>query len=128
MMGNYSYDEFSDLVEEVYDEFDKKYFDGLNAGIIIEENIFYHPESVDDDLIALGAYRRDLLGNSIVIYYGSFMKMFGYLEKEDLKEKIKSTLGHELTHHLEFSAGENGLEVEDLEFINKYKETKWQKF
>ncbi|EFI41508.1 MULTISPECIES: metallopeptidase family protein [Peptoniphilus] len=115
-------DEVENILNEIYDEIPQRMFKYLNGGIIIEENICYHPESKNDDLICLGAYKRSMLGNSIIIYYGSFMNMYGYLSHEELKEKLRETLHHELTHHLEWLAKENDLEIEDREFINRYKE------
>ncbi|CDZ74673.1 hypothetical protein ING2D1G_0490 [Peptoniphilus sp. ING2-D1G] len=115
-------DEFQSIVEELYYGFDQRYFKYLNGGIVIEEGVCYHPASKDKDLLVLGAYKRDIVGNSIILYYGSFMEMYGYLTREDLEERISDTLRHELTHHLEFLARENDLEIEDLEYIQRYKE------
>lgn len=113
-------DEVEELLEEIYTEIDKKYFDKLNGGIIIEENICYHPCGKNGELLCLGAYRIDLMGRSIVIYYGSIMEVFAYLTREELKEKLKGILLHELTHHLEFLAGENDLVIEDEKYIKEY--------
>lgn len=113
-------DEVQELLEEIYDEIDKVYFNKLNGGIVIEENICYHPRGKNKELICLGAYRKDLMGRSIVIYYGSIMEVFSYLTKEQLKEKLREVLLHELTHHLEFLAGENDLVIEDEKYIKEH--------
>ncbi|MDO5041348.1 MAG: metallopeptidase family protein [Peptoniphilus sp.] len=115
-------DEFQRIVEKIYDEFDERFFVHLNGGVVIEEDVCYHPEVRDGDLLVLGAYRRDLIGRSIILYYGSFMEMYGYLTEEELEREIRKTFEHELTHHLEFLARENDLEVEDLKYIRRYKE------
>ncbi len=115
-------DEFQSIVEKIYDEIDERFLEHLNGGVVIEEEVYYHPESKNEDLLVLGAYKRDLIGRSIILYYGSFMDMYGYLTKEELEEKIRETFEHELTHHLEFLARENNLEIEDLKYIQKYKE------
>lgn len=115
-------DEVEELLNEIYEETPKILFRDLNGGIVIEEDICYHPESINNDLICLGVYRRDMLGRNIAIYYGSIMKLFGHLSREELKEKLKGVFYHELTHHNEYLAKEYGLEIEDREFLNKYKE------
>ncbi|MGO1581410.1 MAG: metallopeptidase family protein [Peptoniphilaceae bacterium] len=118
-------DEVHEILQELYDELyevDKDIYSGLNGGIVLEEGIKYHPEGNREDLIILGEYCRDILGKQVKIYYGSFMKMYGYLSREDLKDKLRKTFQHELTHHVEFLAKEYDLEIEDRKFIKKYKE------
>lgn len=120
-------DEVEELLNEIYEETPKILLRDLNGGIVIEEEICYHPESVNNDLVCLGAYKRDLLGRNVVIYYGSMMKMYGHLSREGLKEELKKVLYHELTHHNEYLAKEYGLEIADREFLDKYKENRWIK-
>ncbi|WP_246060457.1 metallopeptidase family protein [Peptoniphilus catoniae] len=115
-------DEFCKILDELYDEFDPRVFEGLNGGVIVEDRTEYHPEAENKDLVVLGAYKRDLLGKSILIYYGSFMELYGYMDTQDLKVEMRKTFRHEITHHLEYLAGENDLEIEDMKFIESYKE------
>ena len=61
------------------------------------------------------------MGRLIRIYYGSFEKLFGYLEEEELKEKLRETLFHEFTHHLESLAGERDLEIQDAKQLARYR-------
>ena len=126
------YKEFEDILNELYDELPEGILDHLNGGILIDDNICYHPLAVNNELICLGVYRRNILGNSIVMYYGSFMELFGDLPHDEFKEKIRHTLYHELTHHIESLAGERDLEKKDIEFLKSYKNNKgvdkWKKF
>ena len=114
-------DEFEEILEELYNELPEGILNNLNGGIIIEEDIMYHPESENNDIICLGAYRRDMIGNSIIICYGSFMEMHGLLPREELKEKVKETLYHEITHHLEFQAGNEDLVENDNRELSRIK-------
>ncbi|MDO5715324.1 MAG: metallopeptidase family protein [Tissierellia bacterium] len=114
-------DEVEEILNDIYDEIPAKYLKGLNGGILISEEIKYHPKAKRKDLIVLGQYERSILGRSITIFYGSFMEMFGFLTHEELREKLKETLFHELTHHLEFLANEKDLELEDLRQLQEYK-------
>ncbi|MDO5028676.1 MAG: metallopeptidase family protein [Bacillota bacterium] len=117
-------DEFEEILNEIYAEIPEKFFEDLNLGVVIEEDLSYHPKSQDNDLFSLGAYKRGPLGRGIVIYYGSFMKLFGFLPRELLKEKIRETFLHELQHHREFMARYADLEVEDAQYIKEYEDSK----
>ncbi len=67
-------------------------------------------------LYTLGEYHRHpVMGRGIVLYYGSFERVFPHLmEDEDrLRLEIDRVLRHELTHHLESQAGSRDLEIED---------------
>ena len=55
------------------------------------------------------------------MYYGSFMALYSYYSHEEIAEKLKETLYHELTHHLETLAGENDLVLEDLAFMERHR-------
>lgn len=114
-------DEVNELLDEIYEEIPEYVLEGLNGGIVISEEVKYHPESVGDDLIILGQYERSILGQRVTIFYGSIMEMYWDLPGEELKEKLRGVLFHELTHHMEFLAKEKDLEIEDKEFIEKYK-------
>jgi len=114
-------DEVEEILEEICEKIPKYAYDKLNGGIILSEDTKYHEESVGDSLIILGEYKRDITGNMIVIYYGSFMEMFGYYSHDRLYEKLEHTLLHEFTHHLEFMANEYGLVIEDQKFLEEYK-------
>ncbi|RVU55121.1 metallopeptidase family protein [Anaerosphaera multitolerans] len=118
------FEEFEEILNELYDELPKRILEGLNGGIRIVEDISYHPADEDGGLVILGAYKRDILGKSILIYYGSFMELYGHMSREALKDKVRSTLHHEITHHLEFLAGEKDLEIEDAKFLMEFKRRK----
>ena len=60
------------------------------------------------------------MGRLIEIYYGSFERMFSYMDRDQLKDKLREVLRHEFRHHIESLAGERGLEIEDEKYINRY--------
>ena len=53
--------------------------------------------------------------------------MYGYLDREDLKDKLRHVLFHEFTHHLEFLARNYDLEIEDEEFMEDYRK-RWKDY
>jgi len=81
-------------------------------------------EYIDEDgLYILGHYHVQPhgLGRYVSIYYGSLIRAYGWMPPEQFKGQIKSTLHHELTHHLESLAGDKSLEVQDAIDRAKYK-------
>lgn len=118
-------EEFEDLLEEVALEIPEEYYKNLNGGVVVDENVHYHEKSTGEDLVVLGEYHYSYsCGRQVVIYYGSFEKLYGWMNKEQLKEQMRETLTHELLHHWEHQAGEHQLEDQDHRQIAEYLENK----
>lgn len=116
-------DELHEILDEIAEEVPVEFFHKLNQGIVLLQEYKLHPESRDiDKLYIMGEYVRSVAGRHIVIYYGSFKKVYRGYSREFLREKLRETLFHEFTHHLESLAGEKGLEIEDAENLAKYLE------
>ena len=107
----------NDIADEIPDEF----FGRLNGGVILSEECKPHPEG-SGDLYIMGQYfnTRDM-GRYICIYYGSFMRLHGGAPESVLRSRLRETLRHEFTHHLESLAGERGLEIKDRVKMNEYR-------
>lgn len=118
-----SQEEFLEMLDDIADEIPRKFFDGLNSGIILRPEAKVHPKSDPWKLLwVMGEYRiSPTLGRSIYIYYGSFERLHGDLDRESLRKKVRHTVIHEFQHHLESLAGENGLAVEDARKMARYK-------
>jgi predicted Zn-dependent protease with MMP-like domain len=113
-------EEVRELLSECMDELPEVFFRDLNLGVVLLEEAKPHPLRRGDDLYILGEYRRTQLGRQIVLYYGSFMKLFSHLSAEQLKERLRDTLRHEFRHHLEFLAGDYSLIQEDKRQLEAY--------
>lgn len=102
------------LPEEIFFE--------LNGGVLLKEELKFHPERLADDLVILGEYYRDpIFGRYVVIYYGSMRHVYQGSSDEVFLQALERVLKHELTHHLEHRAGEHDLEREDeKELIHYY--------
>ena len=101
------------LLEQIAETLPAELYKDLNGGILLFPQEKIRPYSVADDLYILGEYQSGgSMGRLIKIYYGSFEKLFGSLSEEEFKERLKKTLFHEFTHHLESLAGERDLEIE----------------
>lgn len=116
-----SIDEVQDILDDLAEELPKEFYKELNGGILLLPESKQSPYARNDDLYILGEYQVGYsMGRLIKIYYGSFMKLFGYMDAEQLKVRLRHTLRHEFTHHLESLAGEKGLEIKDAEFLKGY--------
>lgn len=118
-----SQDEFLEMLDEIAGEIPREFFNELNGGILLRPEAKLHPDSEPWRLLwVMGEYRRSgTLGRSIYIYYGSFERLHGNLEKSELRKKVRHTVIHEFRHHLESLAGEHGLEREDARNLARYK-------
>ena len=114
-------EEVKKMLDEIADGFPDELYRELNGGIILLPETKLNTVSRNNNLYILGEYHKGgNMGRYITIYYGSFEQVFGYLEKEALKQQLEHTLKHEFTHHLESLAGERGLEIKDAQYIAGY--------
>ncbi len=122
-----TFEEMETMLDEIACELPKEIYTDLNGGISLVRRAKLHPESSDpQDLYILGEYYNDRkgyggLGRYILIYYGSFAAVYDHLSENQLRKKLKETLSHEFTHHLESMAGERDLEITDARNLARYK-------
>ena len=115
-------DEMQEILDMLAMELPQKFYDELNGGILLLPDRKLSPEALDGDLYTMGEYHYShSMGRYITIYYGSFMALFGDAPKEELTERLRGTLRHEFTHHLESLAGEKDLEREDERQLARYR-------
>lgn len=117
-------DEVKAMLDDIDDELPEVFYKDLNGGVILSPDTKLHPASeANHPLYILGEYHYEPrgLGRYIVIFYGSFMKTCAHLKPEQLRKRLRKTVLHEFTHHLESLAGERGLEIKDAQDLVKYK-------
>ncbi len=115
---------FTEILDELFEEVPEDILKGLNLGVAVSEEVKVHHKAVNDDLIILGQYKRSGMGKGIVIYYGSFMRLYPHYREDQLRERMRQILYHELRHHMEYRANNKDLEVEDELFLARYEERK----
>ena len=118
-----SIDEVNDILDEMAEGFPEVLFNGLNGGINLLEEAVPDPEFPEGEMYILGEYCDDLLGNYVNLYYGSFAAL---AEKEDWdratwEEELRTTLSHELTHHMESRGGLHALDDRDAEELEEFR-------
>lgn len=119
---NYDIEKINEILDDIVDEIDASLFNGLNGGIVLKEEIKYHKESLNNDLVILGEYVRFGVLKQIFIYYGSIEHLYPSYTEEQLKSRLKDLINHELRHHVEYKAGVDDLVREDNEYIKNHKE------
>ena len=113
-----SIDRVGDILDELAEELPKEFYRELSGGIILMPEEKRSPHG--DDLCIMGEYSVSQNGRIIKIYYGSFEKMYSWMDEEQLTEELREVLRHEFTHHIESLAGERGLEIKDEQQLREY--------
>lgn len=108
-----SIDKMYEMLDQIASEFPEEFYKELNGGISLLPERKISPYAIGNDLFILGEYHHDKMGRYIYIFYGSFMRIYGNLSESELRERLKKTVAHEFTHHMESLAGERGLEIKD---------------
>ena len=114
-----SIEEMKRMLSALLDELPAPLFEGLNGGVsLLEEE---RPDPGLSEVYVLGEYVQDLLGSSIVLYYGSFAQVFGDATRSAMEKELRKTLRHEFRHHIEAMAGADDLDVEDARRMEEYR-------
>ena len=117
-----TYDEVSRMLEDIIDETPEQLLRGLTGGVVLSEEYKLHPDrSQASRLYIMGEYQTGITGCRIVIYYGSFMAVYGYADSDTFREKLRHTFAHELRHHVERLSGIRDLEKYDKEKLDRYR-------
>lgn len=106
---------------DFWEEIPPAYRAGVEA-LVVEEEAAHHPEM--SEIFTLGeclsehwpsAYSEEGgdVRSRVVLYYGSFRELSERDPAFAWEEEIWETLLHELLHHREFAAAEDGLEIYD---------------
>lgn len=116
-------DEVNDILNDMADSFPEALFENLNGGLNLLEEAMPDEEFPEGEMYILGEYCEDMLGRYIDLYYGSFAAL---AEREDWdrktwEEELRTTLAHELTHHLEALGGLHSLDDRDAEELARWR-------
>lgn len=114
-----TYDQMGNWLEEIAAEFPDAFFEDLDGGIQLDREAVPDENFPDGQMYVLGEYRHNMLGRYIVLYYGSFVKLYHDYDEEEWQEEIFATVAHEFTHHMEDTAGLHALDDKDLEFLRE---------
>ena len=110
-------DEVNDLLDEIAESFPGALFRELNGGVNLLEESLPDPEFPEGEMYILGEYCTDCLGLYINLYYGSFAALAQQenWDQSTWESELRTTLSHELTHHIELLSGLHALDDRDAE-------------
>ncbi len=118
---DYTIDRAENLLEEIIDQMPDYLFHDLNGGVVLMEEVKFHPEAKNKDLLIMGKYIRFGVRRQINIYFGSIKYVYNKLTEDRLKNILEEILVHELRHHMEYKANVKDLILEDEAYIKEYK-------
>ena len=104
-----SYKEAGKMLDKAMEALPTGIFDGLNGGV----NLIEEAKADSKGGYILGLYHNNMMGRYVEIFYGSFAALYGDIPAMQFERRLKSTLHHELTHHIEALAGDRSLEQWD---------------
>ena len=108
---------FAAMLDEQAALLPERIFQHLNLGVGVVERVKLDRHATPErPLYVLGEYRtHPVMGRGILLYYGSFERVYPHLAEEALRQEMDRVLKHELTHHLESLAGSRALEMADAQ-------------
>ena len=109
-------EEFRRIAAELTDELPEEFFKELNGGVIVSERAVIPRYARGNDLFAMGQYQVYAGMRQIVLYKGSFDRVYPRADAEETRRILRGVLRHEFRHHLESLGGVRGpssLEAED---------------
>ena len=117
-----SIDRVEEMLNHIAERMPQEFYEELNGGIALLPQTEMHGESrPGHPIYIMGRYERDLLGNRIVLYYGSFRAVYPYADEKKLYDALQHTLSHEFRHHMEMRAGVKDLILWDEEQMKRYR-------
>ena len=118
-----STEEYRAIVSDLLDELPEAFFRELTGGVIMSEALVIPDYARDDDLYTLGQYQVCYGVRQIVMFKGSFDRLYPQADVPAAREILRGILRHEFRHHIEFLGGihnSSSLEAEDERTTRAY--------
>ena len=111
-----SIDEYQQIVSELVDELPTEFFRELSGGVIVSDAAEIPDYARDNDLYTMGHYQITSGMRQIVMFKGSFDRVYPQADPAEARDILRGVLRHEFRHHLESLGGvhnSSSLEAED---------------
>lgn len=111
-----SVDAYRAIVSELLDELPAEFFRELSGGVIVSDSFAIPDYARGEDIYLMGLYKAFAGVRQIVLYKGSFDRVYPHADADEARRILRGILRHEFRHHLEFLGGVHGsasLEAED---------------
>ena len=118
-----STEEYRAIVSELMDELPEAFFRKLTGGVIMSEAVVVPDYARGDDLYTLGQYQVYYGVRQIVMFKGSFGRLYPQVDAAEAREILRGVLRHEFRHHIEYLGGihnASSLEAEDAQKKRAY--------
>lgn len=109
-------EEYREIISELIDELPEEFFRKLSGGVIVSEASAIPDYARGNDLYTMGQYQVSSGMRQIIMYKGSFDRVYPQANAAEARELLRSILRHEFRHHLESLGGvrnSSSLEAED---------------
>ncbi len=109
-------EEYKMIISDLLDELPKEFFRELSGGVIVSEALVIPDYAREDDLFIMGKYQVSAGMRQIIMYKGSFDRVYPHADRKQAYEILRGTLRHEFRHHMESLAGisnSSSLKAED---------------
>ena len=111
-----SMEQYKSILSELLDELPEEFFRELSGGVIVSEALVIPDYARGNDLYTMGQYQIVYGMKQIVMYKGSFDRVYPNADEDTARKLLRGILRHEFRHHLEFLGGVRGsssLEAQD---------------
>lgn len=111
-----STEEYKAILSDLMDELPEAFFRELTGGVILSEALVIPDYARENDLYTLGQYQVCYGLRQIVMFKGSFDRLYPQADASQAREILRGILRHEFRHHIEFLGGihnSSSLEAED---------------
>ncbi len=108
--------EYRNIISELLDELPEEFFRELSGGVIVSEALVIPDYARRNDLYTMGQYQVSSGMRQIVLYKGSFDRIYPQANEAEARDLLRGILRHEFRHHLESLGGihnSSSLEAED---------------
>lgn len=100
-----SAEEYKAIISELLDELPEAFFRGLSGGVIMSEALVIPDYARGNDLYTLGQYQVYYGVRQIVMFKGSFDRLYPHADAAEARGILRGVLRHEFRHHIEFLGG-----------------------
>ena len=111
-----SLEEYKKIISELLDELPEAFFQKLSGGVIVSEAAVIPYYARGNDLYTMGEYQIYSGIRQIVMFKGSFDRIYPYADAAEARDLLRGILRHEFRHHLEYLGGihnSSSLEAQD---------------
>ena len=109
-------EEYREIISDLLDELPEAFFRELTGGVVMSEALVIPDYAQGNDLYTLGQYQVCYGLRQIVMFKGSFDRLYPRVDASQAREILRGVLRHEFRHHIEFLGGIHNfssLEAED---------------